>query len=69
MAKLKRLLDIYRFPGFVPRPKVRGIFGDPRAVVITLLGCIAQPHLSNRACVKPENANGRQPASELGSVA
>jgi hypothetical protein len=36
MAKLKRLLDIYRFPGFSPRPKVRGIFGDPRAVVITL---------------------------------
>ena len=36
MAKLKRLLDIYRFPGFVPRPKLRGIFGDPAAVVITL---------------------------------
>ena len=40
-----------------------------RAVVIAHLGCIAQPHLSNLACVKPENANGRQPASELGSVA
>jgi len=36
MAKRKRLLDIYRFPGFVPRPRVRGIFGDPLAVVITL---------------------------------
>ena len=36
MAKLKRLLDIYRFPGFVPQLKVRGIFGDPLAVVITL---------------------------------
>ena len=36
MAKLKRLLDIYRFPGFVPRPKLRGLFGDPRAVVLTL---------------------------------
>jgi len=36
MAKLKRLQDIYRFPGFVPRLKVRGIFGDPYAVVITL---------------------------------
>jgi hypothetical protein len=36
MAKLKRLLDIFRFPGFVPRPKVRGVFGDPRAVVISL---------------------------------
>jgi hypothetical protein len=36
MATRKRLLDIYRFPGFVPQPKVRGIFGDPLAVVITL---------------------------------
>lgn len=36
MAKLKRLLDIYRFAGFVPRPKVRGVFGDPLAVVISL---------------------------------
>ena len=36
MAKIKRLLDIYRFPGFVPLPRVRGIFGDPLAVVISL---------------------------------
>ena len=36
MAKHKRLLDIYRFPGFVPLAKVKGIFGDPLAVVITL---------------------------------
>jgi len=36
MAKIKKLLDIFRFPGFVPRPKVRGVFGDPRAVVISL---------------------------------
>jgi hypothetical protein len=36
MGKLKRLQDIYRFPGFVPSAEVRGIFGDPWAVVITL---------------------------------
>lgn len=36
MAKLKRLQDVYRFPGFVPSPKVRGLFGDRYAVVITL---------------------------------
>ena len=36
MAKCKQLLDRYRFPGFVPQPGIRGIFGDPRAVVITL---------------------------------
>ena len=36
MAKFKLLQDLYRFPGFVPVPKVRGVFGDPLAVVITL---------------------------------
>jgi hypothetical protein len=36
MGKLKRLQDVYRFPGFVPLAEVRGIFGDSRAVVITL---------------------------------
>ena len=36
MAKYKLLQDLYRFPGFVPRATVRGIFGDPLAVVITL---------------------------------
>ena len=36
MGKLRRLQDIYRFPGFVPMAEVRGIFGDPYAVVITL---------------------------------
>ena len=36
MAKLKRLQDIYRFPGFTPTAEVGGVFGDPWAVVITL---------------------------------
>ncbi len=36
MGKLRRLQDISRFPGFVPMAEVRGIFGDPYAVVITL---------------------------------
>jgi hypothetical protein len=29
-------LDEYRYPGFRPRAKVRGIFGDPKARVIEL---------------------------------
>ena len=33
MAKIKSLLDIYRFPGFVPFSSLRGVFGDHRAVV------------------------------------
>jgi hypothetical protein len=36
MAKFHTLHDLYRFPGFVPQPQVRGLFGDPRAVVIPL---------------------------------
>jgi hypothetical protein len=36
MAKIKRLLDTYRFPGFVPFPSLRGVFGDHRAIVIRL---------------------------------
>jgi len=35
--KRKRLLDAYRFPGFRPDELVKGIFGDPRARVITLV--------------------------------
>ena len=30
------MLDEYRFPGFRPKAKIKGIFGDPRARVITL---------------------------------
>jgi hypothetical protein len=33
----KRLLDAYRFTGFRPLERVRGIFGDPKARVISLV--------------------------------
>ncbi len=38
MARLKskRLRDAYRFPGFVPLAAVHGVFGDPKAVVLSL---------------------------------
>lgn len=36
MAAFKHLADIYRFPGFVPLATVKGVFGDPQAVVISL---------------------------------
>jgi len=36
MAKIKRLLDIYRFPGFVPFSSLKGVFGDHRAIVMRL---------------------------------
>jgi uncharacterized membrane protein len=36
MAKTKRLLDEYRFPGFHPKAAIKGIFGEPWARVIKL---------------------------------
>ena len=33
----RRLWDAYAFPGFRPHPTVRGVFGDPKARVITLI--------------------------------
>jgi hypothetical protein len=35
--KRKRLLDAYRFPGFRLLEKTRGVFGDPKARVVTLV--------------------------------
>ena len=35
--KRKRLLDAYQFPFFRPLEKIRGLFGDSKARVITLV--------------------------------
>src|SRR5664280_2738635 len=32
----RRLWDTYTFPSFRPQPTVRGVFGDPKARIITL---------------------------------
>ena len=36
-AKQKRLLDAYRFIGFRPLEQLQGVFGDPKARVVTLV--------------------------------
>jgi hypothetical protein len=36
MANFSRLHDLYSFPGFTPAATVRGVAGDPYAVVISL---------------------------------
>ncbi len=33
----RRLLDAYRFPSFRPQATVKGVFGDPKARVVTLV--------------------------------
>jgi hypothetical protein len=35
-TKSKRLVDAYRFTGFRPLEKIKGVFGDPLARVVTL---------------------------------
>jgi hypothetical protein len=35
MKKIKRLEDVYRFPGFRPA-RLHGVFGDPQAVMLRL---------------------------------
>jgi hypothetical protein len=74
MAKFKLLHDLYRFPGFAPLPRIRGRFGDPLAVVITLqrrqkkrrAACVAW-------CMAPITTSGRagfaiSPAATNGSI-
>lgn len=36
MGKHRKLLDEYRYPGFRPMAKIKGIFGDSKARVVTL---------------------------------
>src|SRR5450830_1882124 len=45
----RRLWDTYTFPGFRPQPTVRGVFGDPKARLITL---------ARRAKKRPAGAAG-----------
>ena len=74
MGKLKRLQDIYRFPGFVPMAEVRGIFGDPYAVAITLhrrrkkraAGCAGGP--AAPSTISAHAASATSPAATGGST-
>jgi len=61
MANLKRLPDLYRFPGFVPQARIRGIFGDPRAVVLTL-----QRRRKKRSAAAVDKPRGRTTIPDLG---
>ena len=36
MKTYKRLYDAYRFPGFIPRVMLKGLFGDSHARIIQL---------------------------------
>jgi hypothetical protein len=36
MGKKRQLVDEYRFPGFRPKARIKGEFGDPKARIIRL---------------------------------
>jgi hypothetical protein len=36
MKKNRRLTDTYKYPGFRPYQKVKGEFGDPKSIIITM---------------------------------
>jgi hypothetical protein len=72
MAKIKQLQDVYRFPGFVPQPDVRGVFGDPRAVVITLQRCqkkLPAAFAGMRMIPTTTNVHGASATSPVGTSA
>ncbi len=37
MKKIKKLLDVYAYPGFRPLSAIKGIFGDNKAKIIVLV--------------------------------
>ena len=61
MRKHRRLWDTYRFTGFRPSSKVQGVFGDPKARVVTLIGGQKNGVRRLRAAprlVRPQGASG-----------
>ena len=74
MAKFKLLQDLYRFPGFVPQARVRGLFGDPHAVVITLQRRRKKRSaMSAASCIAPSTTSGlvvsaTSPVATSGSI-
>lgn len=36
MGKIRKLIDLYKYPGFKPKAIIKGKFGDPKARIIKL---------------------------------
>jgi len=64
MAKSNKLEDAYRFPGFVPRPNIRGVFGDPFARVLTLNRREKKRHAELVAVSTRDSTTGKSGAYE-----
>ena len=74
MTKSRKLLDVYRFPGFLPEPSVTGIFGDPKARVIRLVRRGKKQYAEPADCLIPHSTierseeSGTCPAEIRGST-
>lgn len=74
MKKIKKLLDVYAYPGFRPLSAIKGKFGDNKARIITLVR--RQKKLCAGAAALPIRASmiarlgglGIYPAAMSGSV-
>jgi hypothetical protein len=61
MGRARRLVDVYRFPGFRPRAAVRGVFGNPKVRIVRL------ERRGKKLCV--ESAVGPRAESTIASCA
>ena len=46
MKKTKSLYDSYKFPGFIPERRIKGVFGDKNAVIIPLIRKEKKQHVA-----------------------
>ena len=64
MKKIKKLLDVYAYPGFRPLSVLKGKFGDNKARIITLVR--RQKKLCAGAAVRPIRASMTARSGGLG---
>src|SRR5215471_7019210 len=62
----RRLWDTYAFGGFRVQPTVRGVFGDPKARLVSLVrrskNSMRELHKGTTGLVRPKNPLGARPA-------
>ena len=69
MRKRRRLVDAYRFPGFRPNTIVRGVFGDPKVCIVTLVRRSKKVRAAHAAIFSALGTTGRSGASAIFPVA
>jgi hypothetical protein len=61
----RRLVDAYRFPGFRPDSTVRGVFGDPKACIVTLVRRSKKVRAASAATFSALGTTGRSVESAI----